>query len=70
MRWALTVSEMDLLIDALWRGAIRHYSLSRDLKPGGYFAARHEKKAVGMLELREKFKRIKAENKPIAVEVV
>lgn len=57
----LSIRDINLLVDALARGAARHESIGAALKPGGHFAAEHDRRAAGMRDLRARLLRLKVE---------
>lgn len=56
----LSVSEIDTLLDALRRGAARHQSLCRALKPGSYYFGKHIRKASAMHDLHDRLSRVRS----------
>jgi hypothetical protein len=66
----LSAGDINLLIDALTRGAARHESLGAALEPGRRFAHQHYRRAQAMRDLRARLERAKAENpcRPLLIE--
>jgi hypothetical protein len=66
----LSAGDINLLLDALTRGAARHASLGTALKPGGRFAGEHDRRAAAMRDLRARLLRVRAKNpcRPLLME--
>lgn len=65
----LSIGEINLLLDALARAASRHESMAASLRPGSFSVGEHDRKAQAMRKLRVKIMRIKADVRPVTVEV-
>jgi hypothetical protein len=66
----LSVGDIELLLDALARGASRHQSLATALKIGGHFAGKHDRAATAMRDLRARLLRAKIESRPQPIKVI
>lgn len=65
----ISVTDIDLMLDALARAASRHESMARSVRAGGFSMGQHDRKAARMRELRVELMRMKAAHAPPTVEV-
>jgi len=64
----LTINETDLIIEALSRRAARLECMADDDDFSVATQTKYENRAAAMRALRDKFKAMKSENKPMAVD--
>jgi hypothetical protein len=58
----LSYGDINILLDALSRGASRHESLAAALKPGSHFSGKHDRAAAAMRELHARLSRVVLKN--------